>query len=430
MGAAMLGAALLASGCGEARRPNVLLIVIDTLRADSLPPWAGAPEAAPALAALAREGVVFERAMAASSWTKTSMASLFTARDPLDHGVLEVPARLPGDLATLAQALYDAGYRTLGLNTNPWLRPQFGFDRGFERYETASLADAAEATDRALALLDPPPEGPTFLFVHYFDPHAPYAPDSAFFAQPPLDVPGHGVLGDDDLSRRYLRRELDGPEVAARVKALYAAEIRQTDAGIARLLEGLRARGFLDDAIVAVTADHGEAFLEHGRTMHGADLYPEVLHVPLLFHAPGRLPRGARVAARVGTPDVASTLLALVGAAPPPTFAGRALLPMDASLADGVVISSVGRNDVIPDRELVAITSGRHLYVRERDTGRAELYDLAADPGARRDLGAATPEAAALAAHADRERRRSPTDVQIAPDTIEALKAVGYFRDP
>jgi arylsulfatase A-like enzyme len=429
--AAAVALALLAQGCGEPRRPNALLVVIDTLRADFLPPYGGASETAPALAALARDGVVFERAVAPSSWTKTSMASLFTGRDPLEHGVLEVPGRLPGDLATLPQALWDAGYRTLGLNTNPWLRPQFGFDRGFERYETASMATAHEAAERALALLEPPSDRPTFLFVHFFDPHAPYAPARAYFSEPPVALPGHGTLSDDDLSRRWLRRDLDAPEAEARVRALYRAEIRQTDAGVAALLDGLRAKGFLDDAVVAVTADHGEAFREHGRTMHGADLYPEVLHVPLLFHAPGRLPAGVRIPERIGTVDVAPTLLALLGIASPASFSGRPLLPMKpGALAGRAVVSSVGRNDVIPDRELVAVTFGRHLFVRERTSGRAELYDLDADPGATRDLGGGAPEAAALAAQADRPRRSAPGDVQIAPETIEALKAVGYFQEP
>lgn len=431
-GAVAVVLATCALGCAPERRPNVLLVVIDTLRADFLPTYGHPNASAPRLDALAREGVVFERAVSPSSWTKTSMASLFTSRDPLSHGVLEVPARLPGDLATLPQAFYQAGYRTLGVNTNPWLRPQFGFDRGFEGYETASMVAASEVTARALAVVgDGGGKRPAFLFVHYFDPHAPYEPSREFFSAPPVVVPGEGPVRDDDLARRYLRRQLAGAEVEARVRALYEAEIRQTDAGVGALLDGLRAKGFLDDAIVVVTSDHGEAFGEHGRTMHGADLYPEVVHVPLIFYGPQRLPRGVRLATRVGTIDVGPTLLALAGVPVPPEFEGRALLPMEPGrLEDGVVTSAVGPNDVIPDAEWVGVTSARHFFVRERRSQRGEFYDLAADPGARTDLGADRPEAAAYAERAARERRASPVDVAIPPETIEALKAVGYFQEP
>ena len=154
--AALLAIAGLASpACGPRTpeaRPDIVLVVIDTLRADHLPSYGYARETAPRIAKLAAEGVLFERVIAASSWTKTSMASLLTSRDPNRHGVRRDTDVLPETLATLAEALRQGGYRTLGINANPWLLDRYGFARGFDAYESPLWSDAASLAARALAL--------------------------------------------------------------------------------------------------------------------------------------------------------------------------------------------------------------------------------------------------------------------------------------
>src|SRR5574338_632864 len=241
----LLLAVLLASGCGRDRRPDLVLVVVDTLRADALGLYGAPRENAPHLAALASEGVVFEHVVAPSSWTKTSMASIFTGLDPARHGVRRVDDALPAQLPTLPRMLHDAGYATLGVQTNPWLRSRFRFDDGFDQYDFRFFDSADAVNARGLALLDAAgSRKPVFLYLHYMDVHAPYRPSPRWFQEPPLVLPGGASLSDVEF----------------------------------------------------VTADHGEAFGEHGEVYHGRTFYPEVYSVPLLVRAPGRAPAGARVA--------------------------------------------------------------------------------------------------------------------------------------
>jgi arylsulfatase A-like enzyme len=427
-GTALVWAAI---GCAPQadRRPNVLLILIDTLRADALHGYGAPSGSAPNLERIAREGVLFERVIAPSSWTKTSMASILTGRDPNRHGVRRVGDALPDALVTLAEGFSEGGYRTLAVNTNPWLQAQAGFAAGFERYETLLWGHAETVGQRALELLDEEgPAAPTLLYLHYMDVHAPYTPGRRYFTEPPLELPGEGVVKNRALERRYRKEGLSAPGVEARVRALYAAELLRTDAAIGVLLEELRARRFLDGAIVAVTSDHGEGFREHGTTEHGWNFYPEVYRVPLILRGPG-LPEGRRVRAQVRSIDLAPTLLELAGLPRPPTHEGLPLVPLE-ELDDRTALGAVGLNDYLPELDWAAVVSSRYLYLRERTHGRVEFYDLEADPGATRDLGPLHPE---LARHADREGPATPppaaSGADLDPASRERLRALGYLQD-
>jgi arylsulfatase A-like enzyme len=426
-----LGLALFASGCGRHAPPDVVLVVIDTLRADALGLYGAPRENAPHLAELARGGVVFENVVAPSSWTKTSMASILTGLDPARHGVRGVDHVLPAELPTLARLLRDAGWRTLGVQTNPWLHARFGFDAGFERYEFDFFGSADEVNARGLELLDAERgERPVFLYLHYMDVHAPYKPDRRWFDAPPLDVPGRGPLPDARLEALYRKRELGGPELDRRVRALYEAELRGLDDALGRLFEALRARGLLEGGVLVVTSDHGESFGEHGEVQHGRTFYPEVYAVPLVLHAPGRVPAGARIDARVRSIDVMPTLLALAGLALPEGVQGEPLLPMrPGAIRPRVARGAVGLNDQAPDRDLAAVVSDDRLYLHERRSGRVELYDLAADPGALRDLGPAHPDAARLAPLAEPDGAGAPVPgrVELDETSRQQLEALGYL---
>ena len=407
--------------------PNIVLIVIDTLRADHLDSYGYPHSTAPTLEAVARQGVLFERVIAPSSWTKTSMASITTSRDPDGHGVRRVSDVLPDELITLAEVLSAAGYHTIGINTNPWLLPRFGFRAGFDVYESPTGADAASVIALALKQVSQA-RHPFFLYLHFMDVHAPYTPDARFFDQPPLRLEGGAAVPDDQLERAYRKRGLDPPAVVQRVKQLYDAEIRATDAALETLLADLRRLDLLDDAILVVTSDHGESFGEHGTTEHGWNLYPEVYEVPLVFRAPGRLPRGRRLAAQVRSIDIAPTLLALAELAIPPSFEGRSLTPMNPdSLRDRVALSAVGLNDYVPQRDYVAVISPDHLYIRERRSGTEEFYDLRSDPGALRNLGADSQQAAALAAWVRSGDVPAPNQIELDADTRARLEALGYL---
>jgi arylsulfatase A-like enzyme len=432
LGAILAGIAAL--GCpasgppGEGPRPNLVLVVIDTLRPDHLPSYGYARDTAPQIAKLAAEGVLFERVIAPSTWTKTSMASLLTSRNPDGHGVRRSDDVLPETLTTVAEALQQGGYRTLGINANPWLLDRYGFARGFDTYESPLWSDARALSERALVLASEE-SGPFFLYVHYMDVHAPYAPDARYFAEEPLTLPWGERVADAELERLYRKEGLDAPGVAHRVRQLYDAEIRATDAALGELLDGLDERGLLDDAVVAVTSDHGEAFREHGTTEHGWNFYPEVYAVPLVIRAPGRLPAGERVAAQVRSIDLTPSLLALAGLPLPSGFEGESLLAAgSAPLRDRVAIGAIGLNGYLPDRDYVAVVSADRLYIRERRSGEVELYDLTSDPGALHDLGGDHPDAARLAALVPTEQAPAPAQLPIDPESRERLRELGYLE--
>jgi arylsulfatase len=429
----LLALALLLSGCegGNARR-DIVLVVIDTLRADSLPPYGAAPENAPNLAEFARGGVVFERVVAPSSWTKTSMASLLTGTNPSRHGVRGIDHTLPAELPTLARMLRDAGYRTLAVQTNPWLRAEFGFDAGFDRYDYALHGSAEEVNTRALALLEETGrEHPVLLYLHYMDVHAPYRPGPRWFDAPALDVPGHGAIPDDKLESLYRTRRLRGPELDRRVRALYDAELRQVDHALGLLFEALRERGILERAVVFVTSDHGEAFGERGQVTHGRTFYPEVYAVPMLVRGGDQVPAGARIEAQVRSIDIVPTILGLAGVSPPPSVQGEALLPMEpAAIRARIAHGAVGLNDLAPDQDYAAVVGEESLYLLERRSGTVEFYDLRADPGALHDLGPDSPEAARLAQLVDEgAAAAAPGRTEIEAATRDQLESLGYF-DP
>jgi arylsulfatase A-like enzyme len=283
-------------------------------------------------------------------------------------------------------------------------------------------------TDRALELVTSSPE-PFFLFLHYIDVHAPYAPDPRFVVGPPLRLPGGEVVDDVTLDRLYRKEGFDAPGAARRVQALYEAQILGIDESLRELVRGLEERGLLRDAVLVVTADHGEAFREHGSTEHGWNLYPEVIRVPLVAIAPGRIPAGVRVEAQVRSIDVAPTLLALAGVPLPERFDGRPFWPLE-GLEDRVAIARVGFTSYLPDTDFVAVVTRDHLYVEERRHGGVELYDLRSDPGATRDLGRDHPEAPRLAALIGAEAAAASESVELDATTRASLEALGYLDAP
>ncbi|MCB9916324.1 MAG: sulfatase [Planctomycetes bacterium] len=456
---ALTALAALAGACGGAPAagpPNVLLVVLDTTRAADLGCYGGARGLTPRLDALAAEGLRFAHASAHAPWTLPSTASLFTSRLPEEHGAggaLDLgPLRRGGqpsvdfhalapEVDTLAEAFAAAGWRTAAVVNVDFLDRPFGLTQGFEHVDAAwsasndEVRDARGTTDAALAWLDGARgAAPFFLLVHYFDPHAVYAPPAEYrrrFAAPQDRGPQGLVFGTREqmLLLRAGRLELD-PALVARAKGLYDGELAYLDAQVGRLLDGLAARGLERDTLVVVTADHGEEFREHGGFEHGHTLYEELLHVPLLVRFPGRVPAGAVRSDRVGLIDVAPTVCALAGVAAPAGFRGHDLLARDFAprplLAHGNFWGPA----------LSSWTSGRWklVLVPEADGAeRAELYDLEADPGEARDLAATEPaRAAELRAELDAARallraRARGEAVELSPDERRRLEALGYL---
>ncbi len=379
---------------GPANRPNVLIYLIDTLRADHLSAYGYPRPTSPAIDALARSGVLFEHARAHSSWTRPTAAAILTGLHPISMQISGRRSRLPQEVTTLAEHLAPLGYRTGFVTTNVNTSGAFGFAQGNEvfRYLEGRVhgvrgkTRADRVTQEALKILDAGEPGqPFLLYLHTVDPHAPYLPtdeDRQRFV-PQLDNPR---LGDRaTLAALERGRVAADPETLEQLRGLYDAEIAFNDAAFGTLVAALVERGLWDDTIVVLVSDHGEEFLEHGKVEHGRTLYEEQLRVPLIW----KLPRGAAAGTRVSTPveqiDIVPTLLELVGAPAPAGLPGRSLTPAFAGLplAERLSIAHLDRLGYI----YAAVHDRGYKLIRRLDpevfrfrTSR-ELFDLAADPG-------------------------------------------------
>lgn len=431
--------AVLLASCGGGREalppaapPNVLLLVVDTLRADHLPTYGYPRDTAPAVdALLARRGVVFDAAVAQAPWTIPSVASYLTGVQPgeLRHRGDGAFQAVPADLPTLAERLRDHGYRTAAFIANPTVHAGIGFARGFDRFYTPEVDVASlrlhgdDVQGRALAwLAEHADAGPWFLYVHFLDPHDPYEnpdmPDARSPFLPEYDGPVDGDWPHALYSGRRDLAQADDPEAAVRqLTALYDGEIRYADRLIGELVEALPPE-VTSETLMVFTSDHGEELHDHGWWKHGHTVYQEQLHVPLVVRWDGRLPAGRRVAAPVELVDLVPTLLAAAGVDAEvadgevvpldgvdllPVLRGAAEAPRRPALADH--LAQGPRRAAVRLGDLKLVLFDRHapyepedplaaaLYETAlRQLRRVELYDLSQDPRERRNLAAERPE--------------------------------------
>lgn len=400
--------------------PNVLLLILDTVRAASLSLYGYDRPTTPNLERWAQRGVVFERAIAPAPWTLPSHASMFTGQW---HHALSVSWETPLDdtYPTLAEVMARHGYATGGFVANmPYTSYESGLDRGFIRYEDYPVSlgqlalsisvgralatstavreaighhdvlnrkDAGELNGDFLSWLDGIGDRPFFAFLNYFDAHEPY------FPPPPFDemFGPRGSIGEirhkPNEAWRADRWRLSPEDVAGERNA-YEGAIAYLDHEVGRLLEELEARGVLRNTIVIIASDHGEQFGEHGLYDHGNSLYMPLVHVPLMILHPALA--GRRIADAVSLRDIPATVLDLAGIVEPGTFPGASLArywrPGLVARAVGPVLSEVtllGKLRIKgsrPTGRAVSVVSGDHHYIRNPD-GSEELYDYRRDPG-------------------------------------------------
>ena len=399
---------------GPAHRPNVLLVTIDTLRADRLGCYGYAGAATPTLDALAARGVRFSTAIAHVPLTAPSHASILSGRTPPGHGIRDNGGFvLPEKVRSMAEEFRDAGYRTAAFVSGFPLNRRFGLDRGFATYDdhlprgsdprrTAYVERPADrTTDAALRWLEGASKGasavPWFAWVHYFDPHAPYE------APAPL-----------------------GPRFAG---SPYDGEIAFVDEQLGRLLSAFEGKGSAAGTVVLVTADHGESLGEHGEDTHGIFVYDSTLKVPWIMAGPG-IPAGRTVSTVGRGIDVAPTLLDYAGLPVRSEVEGRSLRPA----ADGQTLDDAAAYAESLHAQLQYGWAPLHALRTDRfkliDAPRVELYDLASDAGEGRDRAA---QDASRVEALRRELRKvmaatTPSAAQaIDAETAERLRALGYL---
>ncbi|OQY66867.1 MAG: hypothetical protein B6D46_09030 [Polyangiaceae bacterium UTPRO1] len=446
--------ALSAPGCARTPRPDIVLIVIDTLRADHLGAYGYARAQTPRLDALAAAGTRFDAAYATCSWTLPSVASILTGRYPVEHGAQRLSSVLGDAQVTLAETLAAAGYQTFGISANTAVvNAESGLAQGFARFEVIEErgpqsgpdlvwmengtyrvppeATADVVTDAALAMVAARDASrPYFLYAHYFDPHSSYSPPLAYALK-------FGVAADDPMRGPAQRlAAISGktpPALLETLKALYDAEIAFMDTEIGRLIDGLGLADTPRHTVVVVTADHGEEFADHGGIQHGRSLYQEMLHVPL-FVAGGGFPAGRVVGTTVSSISIVPTLAELARAEAPPGLAGRSLVaelrggaaPSTALFAD-LPAGAVHRSAVIDDAWKLVLDRGF----------RPILYDLVGDPGetrARNDGEAARAQALQRAIGEHNKagyaaRAAAPPGERVLDDhRRDRLRALGYVE--
>jgi len=435
------------------RPPNVVVVVIDTLRRDRLGCYGGTRGLSPHLDALAAEATVFERCLAPSSWTEPSTASLLTGLYPTRHGCHEY-AVLPPELELLSERFGAAGYRTVGVSGNPNASPQFAFDQGFDAFwfdasdHARDYPDVSELVGHAEALLAQDDGRPTFLYLHVMNVHGPYlSPDAwrdRFRRSGAVDFPfqndvWRAVMRDGALERR---KEVT-PERLLDLASRYDAAVAWTDDVVGRFLERRRATVAGADEIVLVTADHGEELFDHGGFGHGFTLQHEVVDVPLLLRLPtGRVAAQRRIDVPVSLVDVPATLLDLAGLLPADAAGavgdGRSLAPLlqgkeferDAPLISHLERGKQGSAFLLQSGSLRLIET-RFDYAGRRDV--AELFELVADPREQHDLLAADPDRAARLRALLAWRRQRLEEQGLATEPLEMtaeqkaqMEALGY----
>jgi arylsulfatase A-like enzyme len=463
--------------------PLIILLSIDTLRADHLGAYGYERFTSPMLDAVAREGVLFEDASAPSSWTLPSHASMLTGLYPASHRLILNGGRLPDGIPTLAALLKPAGYSTAAVVNSVWLKQTtFQVTRDFEKFQQIKsspqrMKPNTWITDQAIEWIGDAGDQPLFLFIHYYDVHSDYVSQPEFerlFVEP-YDgfADGSGwqlflasledefiqrcktdfdedrcVFGSSDTPRPIdgtSRRPEFGPEDVKHLIDLYDAGIRQLDTELARLFGFLRDAELAESTLLIITSDHGEEFMEHGGVEHFMTQYQESIRVPLIIRGPG-VPAGRRIATPVSLVDIVPTILHLAGAVVEPELQGHDLSSLWSDTPDpaferrflygeapGGLSFQGGSPGVF--RIYRSVREGRYKLIHEQRDDRYALFDLQEDPTEQIDILAREPVVAArLRAEMLRRYSIRPAEVEdenqveLSPEDREQLKALGYIR--
>ena len=428
--------------------PNVLVYVIDTLRADRLGCYGYPRPTSPEIDRFAAGATLLREGRAQSSWTRPAMASLLTGLLPISHRAEGAADRLPDEVVTLAERLSAAGWATAMVTTNGNVVSRFGFRQGFddfhylpERRRSRAVHVPSQRVNEVVFrwLAERPLDRPFFLVVHTCDPHDPYTPEAPFRQRLAAEVDDPALGNVRTLLRAGKLAGDEGARLAPAIGALYDAEIAANDASFGALLRRLEILGLENDTAVVLTSDHGEEFHEHGSWTHGRTLYEEQLRIPFVVRFPGGRGAGRELAGPADQIDLAPTVLDLAGLEIPSALPGRSLA---AELAAGgrrpprPSFAFLGHNEdhaaavMLAQWKLIRVDRREAVLLRPPEL----LFALGSDPGEQRDVRQARPlrrawlagELAAVEAarRSSLPRQRATIDRELA----QRLRALGYLR--
>ena len=401
--------------CGGAQKPGpaipegtprgVVLISIDTLRADHLSAYGYELPTSPFMDEVAAGGVLFENAVSSAPWTLPAHASIMTGLDPSTHRAVDGSEGIAGDVTMAAEMFQDAGYATGGFVASWFVSRRYGFDRGFDHFDdfqrtvqnnTKDKIIATPVIDAAGSWLREHGQDPFFLFVHLYDVHFNYDPPAEHAA---LFDTGYAGLREHYKKYSYYPDHPLPPALLAQEVALYDAEIHFVDAELRRLNGVLAEMDLADDVLMIITSDHGEEFFERGSWGHAHTLYEEVIHVPLIVKGPG-IAGARRWPGQVRGVDILPTLMEAFSLADPVRLAGISLWPllkegMDHQMMDGAPAPSGSRPAFMETSRfgsnVIGVRRDDWKAILDLEHGREHLFDLSQDPGEEHNLAAARP---------------------------------------
>jgi arylsulfatase A-like enzyme len=426
-------------GCGDTRRPpNVIVVVIDTLRQDHVGCYGYPADTTPNIDALAEIGVRFDNAYSQAPWTTPSFATMLTSHYPTTHGVVRKPDRLDDRFVLLPEVLSEHGYATGAVISHYFLKSKWNLCQGFKVYDESCIlghggVSSPHVTRTSLDLVDRFAAGPFFLLVHYFDPHYDYIEHEEFLNTADLGYDGPITSGMVYTELLDMVEELTETDLAY-LRRVYDSEIAFTDAHIGTLLEGLEDRGLFEDSLIIVTADHGEEFRERRTIGHGHSLYNELIKVPLIIKLPRSRQTGP-IDANVGLVDLYPTILDLLE------------IPFDHEIAGVSMVNDDGVLDPRPAPvysetewgRYRAVINGHTKLIRRLEPSRIWAFDLASDAGERKGpLDPRRPEtwgdtARSLDRLLEAWMKRVATakvaaaSVEVTDEEREQLEALGYL---
>ena len=433
-----------------ATQPNIVLIIIDTLRSDHLGCYGYRRSTSPAMDAVAAEGVRFDQAIAGASWTTPAVMSMFTSLPPSLHQTVTSSTMLPEGMTTLAAELKKGGYQTAAIIVNPCTSRKYGFNRGFDLYDDNSIQLAAglgdldlnnnsvsdKVTQYAIKWLKSgrQPNRPFFLHVFYFDPHYDYMPPSPYdgmFTDPDYYGGQDGSKITTLVGKPLTRADKE------QIIGLYDGEIRFTDDQIKVLLDTLQSMNLLNDTLLVITGDHGEEFWEHDGVAHGHTLYDELLRVPLIIHWPKEIKPKQVISKQVSLIDLMPTVLDMAGLPIPSQCRGQSLVSLLKTSSKQAFIERPVFSETESTISLKSIRTPSQKLIEHIKDKTFEAYDLNDDPFEWDDL-ALMPQYIAFQAiltayeewkkqNAEFNAKHAPAQtIKLDPQLMKQLKSLGY----